>query len=188
MILFGLGNPGRDYRGTRHNAGFLFLEQLAKYHKKRFTLKQGYRKARVFIARKEIVLIKPQCWMNQSGTIVVRVLREYDEDFMVIVDDINLPLGRIRLRPQGSDGGHKGLRSIIEKIGHTKFPRLRLGVGRPHEDVVAHVLTSFSREERGHLQKVIGQGIRGLEILIKENFVSAQNYINSIRLDDSNTG
>lgn len=184
MILFGLGNPGIYYRSTRHNAGYLFLERLAKLHNKRFTTKQGYKRARLFIDKREIVLIKPQCWMNQSGVIVARAVREYDKEFLVVVDDINLPLGRIRLRYKGSDGGHKGLRSIIDAIGHTNFPRLRLGVGRPDEDIVSYVLTPFTKAERVLLYQVINQGIRGIEILVKEDFMTAQNYINGVVLED----
>jgi PTH1 family peptidyl-tRNA hydrolase len=188
MILFGLGNPGPHYRATRHNAGYLFLEKFAKLHNKRFSTKRGYKRARLFIAQEEILLIKPQCWMNQSGVIVARAVRDYNKEFLVIVDDINLPLGRIRLRSKGSDGGHNGLRSIIEAIGHTNFPRLRLGVGRPNEDIVSYVLTPFTKEERGLLQQVIMQGIRGIEILVKENFMNAQNYINGILIENQDTG
>ena len=187
MIFFGLGNPGREYRATRHNAGYLFLERLAKQHNRRFSTKQGYKKARVIIAQKEILLIKPQCWMNQSGSIVARIVHECDTDFIVVVDDINLPLGRIRLRPRGSDGGHKGLRSIIEALGYDDFPRLRLGVGCPQEDAVSYVLTSFTKDERRCLDKVITLGLRGVEILMRESLASAQNFINGIIVDDDMT-
>ena len=187
MILFGLGNPGLHYRSTRHNAGYVFLEQLAKLHNKRFSTRQRFKRARLCIAEKEIVLIKPQCWMNQSGIIVTRILREYSDDFLVIVDDINLPLGKIRLRSKGSDGGHKGLRSIGDALGHTNFPRLRLGVGRPNEDIVSYVLTSFTRTERRLLQKVILQGIHGIEILVKENFPRAQSFINGVTIEDQDS-
>ena len=184
MILFGLGNPGLQYRSTRHNAGYAFLEQLTRLHRKRFSTKRGYKRARLYVAKKEIILIKPQCWMNQSGDIVVRIIRDSDTDFLVIVDDINLPLGRIRLRSKGSDGGHNGLRSIIDALGHTNFPRLRLGVGRPDEDIVSYVLTSFTKAERTLLQQVIQKGIQGIEILLRENFQKAQNFINGIMIDD----
>jgi PTH1 family peptidyl-tRNA hydrolase len=184
MILFGLGNPGLRYRSTRHNAGYAFLEQLAKLHRRRFSAKQGYKRARLYIAGNEIILIKPQCWMNRSGDTVARILRDSDTELLVIVDDINLPLGRIRLRSKGSDGGHNGLRSIIDALGHTNFPRLRLGVGRPDEDLVSYVLTSFTKAERTLLQQVIQKGIRGLEILLRENFQKAQNFINGIKIDD----
>ena len=186
MILFGLGNPGLHYRLTRHNAGFAFLEELAKLHNKRFSTKQRFKRARLYIAGKEIVLIKPQCWMNQSGIIVTRIIREYGDDFLVIVDDVNLPLGKIRLRSKGSDGGHKGLRSIGDALGHTNFPRLRLGVGRPNEDIVSYVLTSFSKTERRLLHKIILQGIRGIEILVEEKFLRAQNFINGVTMEDQN--
>ena len=182
MILFGLGNPGLQYCSTRHNVGYVFLEQLARLRNKRFTTKRGYKRTRLFIAGKEIILIKPQCWMNQSGNTVARIVRDTDDDFLAIVDDINLPLGKIRLRSRGSDGGHKGLRSIIDALGHTYFPRLRLGVGRPDEDIVSYVLTSFSKEERMILQQVILQGIRGIEILLRENFQKAQNFINGVMI------
>lgn len=185
MILFGLGNPGLQYRSTRHNAGYVFLEQLAKLHNKRFSTKRGYKRARLYIAGKEIILVKPHCWMNQSGNTVARIIHDSETDFLVIVDDINLPLGRIRLRSRGSDGGHNGLRSIIDALGHTNFPRLRLGVGRPDEDIISYVLTSFTKAEHTLLQQVIQKGIQGIEILLKENFQKAQNFINSIMINDT---
>jgi PTH1 family peptidyl-tRNA hydrolase len=183
MILFGLGNPGPHYRRTRHNAGYLFLEHAARVHHRRFSAKQGHKRARIYIDSQEILLVKPQCWMNQSGIIVNRVVQQYNQDFLVVVDDINLPLGKLRLRSRGSDGGHKGLRSIIDLIGHTDFPRLRLGVGRPDEDVVSFVLTPFSKNEREVLQQVIIHGLRGIEILVKQDFKNAQNYINGIHVE-----
>lgn len=188
MILFGLGNPGPHYRPTRHNAGYLFLEQVARLHHRRFSTKQGYKRARLCIDNQEILLVKPQCWMNRSGVIVTRVIQEYNRDFLVVVDDINLPLGKMRLRSKGSDGGHKGLRSIIAAIGHTDFPRLRLGVGRPNEDIVSYVLTPFSKDEREVLQQIMIHGLRGIKILVKQNFVNAQNYINGILIEDQYTG
>ncbi len=182
MIIFGLGNPGLKYRATRHSAGFIFCDRFARLHNKRFRSRRGYRIAEIEIYRDSIELIKPQCWMNQSGRAVSHILQERDEEFMVVVDDINLPLGKIRLRSKGSDGGHLGLRSIIDSLKSSYFPRLRIGVGCTAGDVSTYVLDNFRREEKRILMSVIDEGIKGVMILVRENFGKAQSYINAIDL------
>ncbi|MCK4453338.1 aminoacyl-tRNA hydrolase [candidate division WOR-3 bacterium] len=182
MIIFGLGNPGLKYRSTRHNVGYIFLDRLAKQYKKRFYTKQGYKIAKIGISKNKIYLIKPQCWMNQSGFAVSMILQERHEDFMVVVDDVNLPLGKIRLKSRGSDGGHLGLRSIIDARGNSNFPRLRIGIGCPINDVADYVLSPFKQREKKILMSVIEKGIKGIEVLVKDNFTKAQNYINAIDL------
>jgi len=185
MIIFGLGNPGLRYRLTRHNAGSLFIERFAKKQKKRFRTCRGYRKATLKIEKSSILLIKPTCYMNTSGVAVRKISSYYNRPFLVVIDDINLPLGRIRLRERGSDGGHRGLRSIIEELDHSDFPRLRVGIGRSHEDPVDHVLKRFKRQEKKVLNKVFDEGISGLFILIKEGMADAQNKINSVDLTEN---
>jgi PTH1 family peptidyl-tRNA hydrolase len=122
--------------------------------------------------------------MNQSGVAVAHILGLYERPFLVVVDDVNLPLGRVRLRSKGRDGGHLGLRSITGNLGTENFPRLRIGVGRAGEDVAAYVLDSFTRQEKRLLNKIIDEGIRGVKMFIKEDFARAQNYINSINIHD----
>jgi PTH1 family peptidyl-tRNA hydrolase len=186
MTIFGLGNPGLEYRSTRHNAGYMFLEKLARLQRKKFVTHRGYKLATITIAEHSINLIKPLCWMNQSGPTVSKIRQKITDEFLVVVDDFNLPLGKIRLRSRGSDGGHLGLRSIINSLESSAFPRLRIGVGCPDRDVVSYVLSSFTTEEKKILVSIIEKGIQGIEIMFKENFVKAQNYINSVNLLDSN--
>jgi PTH1 family peptidyl-tRNA hydrolase len=184
MIIFGLGNPGLRYRHTRHNAGHLFLERLAKHYKKRFSRRQYYTKSVIAIDTTEVILVKPKCWMNLCGSTVQRVLERYDEDFMVVLDDINLPLGRMRLRSKGSDGGHLGLRSVIDALRSTDFPRLRIGIGQPESETEDYVLSRFTTAERKTLLEVIDEGINGIQIMVGQGFVRAQNHINAVDIKD----
>jgi len=180
MIIFGLGNPGVKYRRTRHNAGYLFLEQMARASKKRFVNKHKYRQAKLRIRNKSVCLIKPNCWMNQCGLVMHAILQSEKADFLVVLDDVNLPLGRIRLRRSGSDGGHLGLRSIIDCLQTDDFPRLRIGIGRSSIDTEDYVLEAFDTGEMEVLHKVLKHGIDGIRMLLVDGFVKAQNYINSI--------
>lgn len=182
MIIFGLGNPGVRYRLTRHNVGYLFIERLAKKNNKRFRTHRGFKSAHFTINSLTLQLIKLNCYMNESGRAVHRITTAYNEPFLVVVDDINLALGRIRLRVKGSDGGHRGLKSIIEEIGQNNFPRLRIGIGRSQHDPVDHVLGRFKREEKKLLSTILDHGIKGLYIMIRKGISDAQNYINSIDL------
>ena len=184
MIIFGLGNPGLRYRHTRHNAGHLFLERLAKHYKKRFSRAQYYTKSVVTIKTVEVILVKPRCWMNLCGSTIQRILEKYDEDFMVVLDDINLPVGRMRLRSRGSDGGHLGLRSVIQALQSTEFPRLRIGIGQPEIEAEDYVLSRFTTTERRVLLEVIEEGIKGIQIMVGQGFVRAQNHINSVDVRD----
>lgn len=184
MIIFGLGNPGLKYRATRHNVGFIFLDRFAKQYKKRFRSQRGYRIAKIEINDKKTRLIKPQCWMNLSGIAVSKILQERTEVFLVVVDDVNLPLGRARLRSRGSDGGHLGLRSIIDELSTENFWRLRIGIGQPHGDYARYVLNSFKRDEKKILHAVIEEAIKGVVLFLRNNFTNAQNYINSININD----
>lgn len=184
MIIFGLGNPGLRYRYTRHNAGYLLVERLAKYHAKRFLRRKHYAVSRVRVEGVVVKLIKPKCWMNQCGDTIQEILREYKTDFMVVVDDINLPVGRIRLRSKGSDGGHLGLRSVISALQTDRFPRLRIGVGRPLIDTADYVLSRFTAGERKILLRVAKEAIEGIRVMIGEGFFKAQNHINSIDITD----
>ena len=185
MIVFGLGNPGLRYRATRHNAGAVFLNTFAKQKKVRFRWHQSFRKAKLRIAGYNITLVKLQCFMNNSGGAVAYVLGKKPDDFLIILDDINLPLGKLRLRKSGSDGGHLGLRSIVDALDSSNFPRLRIGVGRSGGDVARHVLSPFSRAERKLLRCVIDEGIKGMETMFRDGFAKAQNYINGIDIHES---
>ncbi len=187
MIVFGLGNPGLHYRFTRHNAGYLFVERLARHYRKKFLRRKDYSISHIKIKRHEIILIKPRCWMNQCGSVIHAITDDRGEEFMVVLDDINLPVGRARLRDQGSDGGHRGLRSVIENLQTDAFPRLRLGVGRSEMDAADYVLRRFSAAERKILLRVINEAIKGIQIMVDQGIGRAQNHINSIDIvSDSN--
>ncbi len=153
LLIVGLGNPGREYRNNRHNVGFMLLDRLAVKFDARFTRLQS--QALVTLCAWEgrtITLAKPQTFMNLSGRAIRGLVRFYKlplEALLVIYDDLDLPLGTIRLRPDGSSAGHRGMESIIEHLGTDRFPRLRLGIGRPpgRMDAREYVLQDFADEE-----------------------------------------
>lgn len=183
MIIFGLGNPGQKYRFTRHNAGYIFLDRLARSFRRRFSRKKHFRITTFKFRGKELTLIKPNCWMNQCGVKINAILGGEKSKFMVVVDDVNLPLGKLRLRSKGSDGGHLGLRSIINELQTKNFPRLRIGIGQPQIDTADYVLGRFNASEKRILTKVMSHGVRGIRILLTDGFTKAQNYINSIHIE-----
>ncbi len=179
MIIFGLGNPGLRYRATRHNIGYIVCERWARRYHKRFRMRQGYSIATFTSAGHTVHVIKPHSWMNTSGDAVSAILGDIDDTFLIVVDDVNLPLGRLRLRSAGSDGGHRGLRSIIEALATSDFPRLRIGIGRPEHDTSTYVLSRFTKKEKEMVQAIIEKAIQGMEILLREGFERAQNFINA---------
>src|SRR5437764_4152367 len=134
-LIVGLGNPGLEYSGTRHNLGFLALERLAEKHRLRFTGERGKSLvARGTVNGHDVALAKPQTYMNLSGEAVRELVRIYGlppKALLVVYDDVDLPLGTIRLREGGGPGTHNGMRSIVDELGRTDFPRLRIGVGMP---------------------------------------------------------
>ncbi len=160
-LVVGLGNPGKEYENTRHNVGFMVVDELLKRLKikdyKEESLSHVYRTR---IVGREVVIAKPQTYMNNSGLAVINLLEENDikpEEMLVVYDDLDLPLGMTRLRLEGSSGGHKGVESIIKNIKTERFPRLRVGIGRPKrkEEVVRYVLSPFSKEEEELARAVI---------------------------------
>ncbi len=164
MSLFavvGLGNPGKEYEQTRHNIGFLVVDELNRRHKGKF--KQGHRtyfESRIRIKNKIVLLFKPVTYMNLSGEAVRNIVNHYQisphKQLLIVVDDINLPYGTLRLRLSGSDGGQKGLRSIIQALHTEDFPRLRVGIGAGGiQDVSDYVLSEFSVEEKKDLPLII---------------------------------
>ncbi len=151
LAVVGLGNPGAEYERTRHNAGFRVVDALAG-GKGPFQSGEGFLFLGSKIVGRKVLLVKPVTFMNRSGGVVERVLTEWKiepSELLVVSDDASLPLGRIRLRPEGGAGGQKGLESIIEQIGTEAFPRLRLGIGSPGEaeDLADYVLRPFEEGE-----------------------------------------
>ncbi|RPJ53410.1 MAG: aminoacyl-tRNA hydrolase, partial [Acidobacteria bacterium] len=153
-LIVGLGNPGRRYGGTRHNVGFLVVDELARRRGAGFeAARADALMARIRDLGEGVVLAKPLTFMNVSGVAVGDLARYYRiaiPDLLVVTDDVNLPLGRLRARARGSDGGHNGLRSVVEQLGTDQFARLRVGVGRGdlRRDLADHVLARFEPEER----------------------------------------
>jgi PTH1 family peptidyl-tRNA hydrolase len=180
MIIFGLGNPGSIYRSTRHNVGYRVAERLARRFKKRFRTIPGYKIAVTKQKHVYIHIVKPICWMNQSGISVKNYLEKRPEEFLIVIDDVNLPLGRMRLRSAGSDGGHQGLRSVIKEIGREDFPRLRVGIGHKHGDLAEYVLSRFTRREKQVLDCVINKAAEGIIVLLAKGLSKAQNLLNSV--------
>ena len=183
-LIAGLGNPGPKYASNRHNVGFRCLEHLAAQHSLTFDRQQ--KKALVAtgsIQGQRVVLAKPQTYMNDSGRAVVPLARFYKvepEHMMVVYDDLDLPLGTVRLRPEGGSGGHKGMRSIIKHLGAQEFPRLRIGIGRPpgRMDPAAYVLQDLSTEEEPLLQEVLAHAAAAIEIWLEQGIETAMNQYN----------
>ncbi len=179
-LIVGLGNPGRKYAGTRHNIGFRLLDELAA--RARLSVNQskfdGLYTTGV-IAGEDVVLLKPQTFMNKSGKSVLAARQFYDiavEDTIVLHDEIDLEAGVLRLKDGGGHGGHNGLRDIISRTGERDFIRVRLGIGRPeHGNVTAHVLGRFAGDEEDDVAELVVDGCDAVEILLTDGVSAAQN-------------
>lgn len=186
FLIAGLGNPGLQYEGTRHNAGFIVIDRLAQ--KLGFEIKRMKFKALcgdVSIAGKHCVVIKPGTYMNNSGQSVAEAMNFYklDIDHVIIVyDDISLEPGRMRIRRKGSDGGHNGIKSIIQLTGEDTFPRIKIGVGKkphPKYDLADWVLGKFSDEDREKLDQTADNACEALELMVGGKTDEAMNRFNS---------
>lgn len=183
-IVVGLGNPGREYKLTRHNLGFRVVDRLVKENAFSFSRKKFKSKiASGTIAGKRIVLAKPQTFMNASGEAVGPLVHFYQcppADLLVVYDDVDLPFGKIRLRPGGGAGGHKGMRSIISHLGTEEFPRLRIGIrGETHtNDLRSYVLKGFTSEEKAKLEAILTTACNAVEAVIAGSFDEAMNRFN----------
>lgn len=184
-LIVGLGNPGARYAGTRHNVGQDAVRALAERH--RVALDQLKHQARFGLGRlgaSRVCLVIPTTYMNLSGRAVAPIARFYQvppERIVAVVDDMDLPLGRQRLRADGGHGGHNGLRSLIELLGTEGFPRLRLGVGRPPAgwDPADHVLARFTPEEAPAARVLVDDAVATLEDIVARGVVSAMNRANA---------
>ncbi len=189
-LITGLGNPERVYASTRHNIGFMCISHFARSQGIRFDSKLG--RARVAVgevAGNEVVLARPQTHMNSSGDSVSRLVRRFNidlADLIVIHDDLDLPLDKIRIRRGGSSGGHKGINSIIAALGSPDFIRIRIGIGRPpgdlseskEPDIIAYVLSDFTAEERAIIALTIPRVSEAILCLITEGLAAAMNKYN----------
>lgn len=190
-IIVGLGNPGKEYEKTRHNVGFMVVEQFAARHGLRF----GTRRMQAALATgqaegKGVVLAEPQTFMNASGTSVVQLRNWYKvplDRILIVYDDVDLPFGTVRIRPGGSSGGHNGIKHIIAQLGTQEVPRLRLGVGRPPGggDAMGHVLKNFAPDERTALaDDILPRAADAVEAwLTLDDFEAVMQRVNATKKD-----
>ncbi len=179
--IVGLGNPGREYAGTRHNIGFDVLDEVARRWHVQLRPWKSVADVAV-VSTRGVVLVEPQTYMNLSGDAVSRIAAFHKlepADVLVVVDEVQLPLGRLRVRRNGSAGGHNGLKSIIQHIG-AEFPRLRVGVGRgdPSWDLADHVLSKFGREEREAVADLVSRAADAVELFAGEGLDVVMNRFN----------
>ena len=190
-IIVGLGNPGPRYEKTRHNAGFMALDAIAdRYHIRTDRLKWRALTGDGEINGKRVLLLKPQTFMNLSGEAVCAAMRFYNippQRVIVIFDDVSLPPGRLRVRREGSDGGQKGIRSIIEESRSYDFPRVKIGVGaKPHPDydLADWVLSRFSDDERKLVDEAIARAVEVVPLIIEGKMEEAMSLANTAKKSD----
>ena len=183
-LIAGLGNPGKSYERTRHNIGFMAAQEFARKHRFEFRKEAKFKSSLALgqIGSKRIILQMPLTYMNLSGEAVAEVIRYWKIDlahFLVIVDDIAIPLGEIRLRINSGAGGHNGLKSIEEQLQTQSYARLRIGVGdRQQGDLASHVLGRFTEDEAKVVPSVLERSIQAIEIWLDEGITSAMNVAN----------
>ena len=184
-LIIGLGNPGDEYAGHRHNIGFRVVNELAKAHGLSFRRVKWARAraAKGQIGGRKVVLAKPQTFMNLSGRAAGRLSRYFEISpacILVVYDELDLPFGRLRLRPLGGAGGHKGMRSIIETLGTQEFPRLRVGIDRPPGslDPADYVLRPFSEEQASQVVQVVGRAVAAIECWLEQGIEVAMDRFN----------
>jgi len=190
-LIVGLGNPGSKYDGTRHNVGFLVADKLAgrwdiPIDKKRFEGRTGGGQ----ITGRPVLILKPETFMNLSG-IAVRAAMDFyklePKDLVVIMDDLALPVGQIRVRPQGSGGGHNGMADVIARAGTNQVGRVRVGIGAapPRMDAAEYVLGHFRSEEQAVMSQAIGKAADAVEAILAEGFTKAMEKFNPTKSQDS---
>ena len=187
-LIVGLGNPGREYRDTRHNVGFMVVDEIARRHGIDWASGPSQITETLIAKRfgdEPVMVAKPLTYMNNSGDAVAGLVRYFDvnhDDLIVVVDEAALPFGRLRARPRGSAGGHNGLKSIIERLGTTEFSRLRLGVGRGdgRRDLADHVLARFERGEHADLETLITRAADAAEMFAAEGISKVMNVYNPV--------
>ena len=181
-LVIGLGNPGGEYERSRHNVGFLVVDELARRHGGRVTDRAAKSlTGRVRSGAHELVVAKPQTWMNLSGQAAKALRTKYDvplERVLVVHDELDLPFGRLRIRTGGSSAGNHGLDSVITSFGTKTFPRIRVGVGRPVGDAVDYVLSPFTNDERARLPELVGRVADAVEYTVEHGLERAMTEFN----------
>ncbi len=183
IMVVGLGNPGREYVNTRHNIGFMVVDALAQRHgAEGASERMGAWTARTTIEGRQVLLVKPQTFMNLSGEAVGKLRRWHKmdvKDIFIVADDIDLPFGKLRLRERGSAGGHNGLKSIFSHLGSQEVARLKVGVGRPaHEEARDYVLSPFDTEERAAIAALLDEADAAVALVLRQGLVNAMNVVN----------
>lgn len=184
-IIAGLGNPGAQYEGTRHNVGFDVIDALAA----KYNISVDGRQSRAFIGKgviegQKVILVKPQTYMNLSGESIRGITDYYkvdeEEELIVIYDDISLDVGQLRIRTKGSAGGHNGMKNILAHLGHNVFPRIKVGVGeKPKQfDLADYVLSRFSKAEREEMEDGYKKAVHAIEMILKGDIDTAMNEYN----------
>lgn len=182
-MVVGLGNPGPEYRGTRHNLGFEVIDGLMDTHRIRLDKSRHHARFGVGeIAGHPVLLVKPITFMNLSGRSVAPLARQFSlkpDRILVVADDTDLKPGRVRLKPGGSAGGHNGHKSIIAALGTTEYPRLKIGIGRVHrDDTIDHVLSGFDPEERLVIDIALKRSVEAVEVAVAQGLEAAMNVAN----------
>lgn len=181
-LIVGLGNPGKKYEHTRHNMGFDTLDlfaDLAMIDIDKESFKGLVGRGKLF--NQDVLLLKPQTFMNLSGESVREIVNYFKieiEDILVIYDDMALEPGRIRLRPSGSSGGHKGMQNIIEHLGTEDIKRIRIGIGEPSYDTIDYVLSKPTKDEKPLIEEAINEAVEAIKTYLKNNFEIAMNKFN----------
>ena len=185
-VVFGLGNPGTAYKNTLHNIGFWLVEKLATHFNCNWKREHSTSLTCSFqIENEDILLVKPKTYMNLSGKSASYILNKYQiakSDFILISDDVNLPIGKIRFRSQGSSGGHNGIKSVIAALGTNEFPRLRIGIGSPDfdQELADFVLGNWTEEEFEKMQKVISMAEEAIIFALQEGIIKSMNKYNGM--------
>ena len=182
-LIVGLGNPGKEYENTRHNAGFMVMDALAKELSVSIN-NSKFRGEYVKFKYKgeDVILLKPMTYMNLSGESVSQVMNFFKitaNDLLVVYDDLDMPTGKLRLRENGSAGGHNGMKSIIQHVGTQTFKRVRVGIDRhPRIKVVDYVLGKFSKDEQPHINEGVDNAVKAIIMYLDKDFNSAMNTYN----------
>ena len=183
-LVIGLGNPGREYEWSRHNMGFLVVDELARRHRARVSDRAAKSlTGRIRFSERELVLAKPQTMMNLSGLAAKALRAKYDvplERTLIVHDDLDVPFGRLRLRRGGSSAGNHGIDSVIESFGTKDFIRFRVGIGRPSGDGVDYVLSPFTPEERTQVSAIVGRAADAVLFTVEHGLERAMTEFNRV--------
>jgi len=191
-LVVGLGNPGRDYVNSLHNVGFMCVNYFARKHSIRFNKEQAKSRTGLgMLDNTEIMVVRPHTYMNRSGQAVSQLVKKFNvklDDLLVVHDDLDLPLGKIRIRKSGSPAGHKGVESIIQQLGSQDFPRLRVGIGRPisteglaedrNADVITYLLSELPLEVKKAINQILPMVNEAIRCIITEGVTAAMNKYN----------